>query len=235
MESNAFALQSHLNLPDDRRAALAEKSDALGAAMAAADLPDGAAVFATQPEPLGLGHAVWCAKDAVGDEPFAVLLPDDLMVGDPGAVSQMVAIHEKTGGNVVAVEDVPREDTARYGVLDPGAVDGDLVEVRGLVEKPAPEEAPSTLSVIGRYVLLPEIFAELERFERGAGGEIQLTDAMARMIGTVAFHGLRTGNKRYDCGSKAGFIAAQIGLALEDPEIRDDVAAQIRAEAGRRP
>jgi UTP--glucose-1-phosphate uridylyltransferase len=230
LESNAAQLRSHLNLPDDRMAALASKSADLGRAMEAADLPPGAAQFVTQEEPLGLGHAVWTARELVGDEPFAVLLPDDLMDCDPPAIAQLVAAHEKTGGCVVAVEDVPREDTQRYGVLDPGAVEGPLVEVRGLVEKPKPEDAPSTLSVIGRYVLTPEVFDELAHFERGAGGEIQLTDAMAKLIGTKPFHGLRTEGRRFDCGSKGGFIAAQIGFALKDAEIRDDVLRQMETE-----
>lgn len=230
LDSNASQLRSHLNLPEDRMAALAGKSAELGRAMAAADLPPGAAQFVTQEEPLGLGHAVWCARELVGDEPFAVLLPDDLMDCDPSAIAQLVAAFEETGGGVVAVEDVPKEDTQRYGVIDPGAVEGRRVEVLGLVEKPRPEDAPSTLSVIGRYVLPPEIFDELARFERGAGGEIQLTDAMAKLIGVKPFHGLRTVGRRFDCGSKAGFIAAQIGYALKDTEIRDEVLRQMETE-----
>ncbi len=230
LEANAVALKSHLNLPGDRRAAFEARAPELGPALAAGDLPPGAAVFVTQEEPLGLGHAVWCAREPVGDEPFAVLLPDDLMDGHPPAIGQLIEAHETTGGNVVAVEEVRREDTARYGVLDPGEADGRLVEVKGLVEKPAPEEAPSTLGVIGRYVLLPDVFAELGRFERGAGGEIQLTDAMARMIGTAPFHGLQILGRRYDCGAKAGFIAAQIGLALKDPELRGGVQEHLRSE-----
>jgi UTP--glucose-1-phosphate uridylyltransferase len=230
LESNADVLKSHLNLPSDRRAALEAKSPEFGPVLAAADLPPGAAVFVTQHEPLGLGHAVWCAREEVGDEPFAVLLPDDLMDGDPPAIGQLIEAHGATGGNVIAVEEVTREDTARYGILDPGEIEGRLVEIKGLVEKPAPEDAPSTLGVIGRYVLLPGVFAELDRFERGAGGEIQLTDAMARMIGAVPSHGLQTLGRRFDCGAKAGFIAAQIGLALRDPALREGVQEQLRQE-----
>jgi UTP--glucose-1-phosphate uridylyltransferase len=233
LESNAAALKSHLNRPPDRMAALAGKSEELGRSMAEADLPEGTALFVTQDEPLGLGHAVWCARELVGDEPFAVILPDDLMDAEQPAIGQMIEVFEETGGAVVAVEEVPREDTRRYGVVDPGAVQGRRVEVRGLVEKPAPEDAPSTLSVIGRYVLPPEVFAELARFKRGAGGEIQLTDAMAMLIGECPFHGLKTESRRFDCGAKSGFIAAQVAYALKDPEIRDDLLDLMRREVAR--
>lgn len=232
LQANAEMLRSHLHLPEERREALQAKAPELAPDLAAGDLPPGTAVFVTQDEPLGLGHAVWCAREEVGREPFAVLLPDDLMDGAVPAIGQLIEAHGKTGGNVVAVEEVSREDTARYGIVDPGATDGRLTEVKGLVEKPAPEKAPSTLGVIGRYVLLPGVFAELDRFERGAGGEIQLTDAMARMIGAVPFHGLKTDCRRFDCGSKAGFIAAQIGLALEDAELRTAVQEHLRREGG---
>ena len=230
LEANADMLKSHLNLPGDRRAVFEAKDPELGPALAAADLPPGVAVFVTQPQPLGLGHAVWCARELVGNEPFAVLLADDLMDADPPAIGQLIGAHGTTGGNVVAVEEVRSEDTARYGILDPGEAAGGLVEAKGLVEKPAPEDAPSTLGLIGRYVLLPGVFAELGRFERGAGGEIQLTDAMARMIGTAPFHGFKTLGRRYDCGTKAGFIAAQIGLALKDPALRGGVQESLRSE-----
>lgn len=231
-QANADLLRSHLNLPGERRAALEAKAPELARAMAAADLPHGGAVFVTQDEPLGLGHAVWCAREEVGDEPFVVLLPDDLMDGDPPAIGQLIEAHHKTGGNVVAVEEVSREDTARYGIVDPGTADGRLVEVKGLVEKPAPENAPSNLGIIGRYVLQPDVFAELGRFDRGAGGEIQLTDAMARMIDVAPFHGLKTSCRRFDCGAKSGFIEAQIGLALRDTELRGVVQEHLRRESG---
>ena len=183
----------------------------------------GEVVFTRQQEPLGLGHAVWCARHLVGDEPFAVILPDDMVLGEPGCMRQMVDAFARTGGNLVAVEDVPRAHTNRYGILDPGAEADRLVEVRGLVEKPDPAVAPSTLSVIGRYVLLPEVFDHLARKERGAGGEIQLTDAMARMIGAHPFHGLRFTGRRFDCGDKVGFLEANIAYALERPEMAASV------------
>ena len=184
--------------------------------------------YAKQDEPLGLGHAVWCARDLVGDEPFAVLLPDDLVLSKTPCLEQLADAYEETGGNVVAVIDVPREQTARYGILDVKSDDGRLAGVRGLVEKPAPEDAPSTLSIIGRYILQPEVFSHLDRGERGAGGEIQLTDAMARMIGSAPFHGLRFEGVRYDCGNKIGFLAANIAFALARPDIGAEARAVLR-------
>jgi UTP--glucose-1-phosphate uridylyltransferase len=177
--------------------------------------------FIEQNEALGLGHAVWCAKPMIGDEPFAVILPDDLVDAPKGCMQQLVEAYEETGGNVVAVEEVPRDQTNRYGVLDVGAIKGPLVEVKGLVEKPDPAEAPSTLSIIGRYILMPEVFTHLEAHEKGAGGEIQLTDAMAKMIGHTPFHGYQFEGVRYDCGSKLGFIHANLALALGREEFAD--------------
>ena len=187
-------------------------------------MPAGSIVSTRQQEPLGLGHAVGCARELVGDEPFAVILPDDLMYCERSCMAQMVDVHEQTGGNVVAVMDVPREHTQRYGVLKVGADDGRLAEVKGMVEKPKPEVAPSTLSVIGRYILLPEVFEHIEKGERGAGGEIQLTDAMAKMIGRTPFHGYRFHGTRFDCGDKLGFLQATVAIALE----RDDLGAGLK-------
>lgn len=184
--------------------------------------------YTRQQEPLGLGHAVWCARHLVGDEPFAVMLVDDLMLGAVPPIKQLIDAHGRTGGSVISVEEVPREHTQRYGILVPGADDGRLVEVRGMVEKPRPEEAPSTLSVIGRYVLVPEVFRHLDRQERGAGGEIQLTDAIARTIGEAPVHGLRFEGRRYDCGSKLGYLEAQIACALEREELRAGVQGLLK-------
>jgi UTP--glucose-1-phosphate uridylyltransferase len=184
----------------------------------------GEIVSVRQQQPLGLGHAVWCARDIVGDEPFAVLLPDDLMVGKPGALRQMIDAWEKVGGNLVATEEVPAEKTKSYGIITPGESDGDLTEVRGLVEKPQPSEAPSRLGVIGRYILQPQVMRVLDEQERGAGGEIQLTDAMAKLIGQQPFHALKVNAVRHDCGDKAGFVIANLAMALE----RDDVGPKIR-------
>src|ERR1700740_431435 len=146
-------------------------------------------MFTRQQKPLGLGHAVWCARHAIGNEPFAVLLPDDLLWGKPGALKQMIDVYNRVGGGcIVGSEEVPREKQNKYGIIAPGAVNGNVTEVKGVVEKPDPAKAPSTLCVIGRYILQPEVFTELDRKERGAGGEIQLTDSMAKLIGRMPFH-----------------------------------------------
>lgn len=184
--------------------------------------------FCRQQEPLGLGHAVWCARNFISNEPFAVLLADDLILGKPGCMAQMVETYEKVGGNVVAVEDVPREETSKYGILDVVSDDGKLAQAKGLVEKPKPEDAPSTLSIIGRYILQPEVFEQLEKHEKGAGNEIQLTDAMAKTIGDVPFHGLRFDGQRFDCGSKQGFVEANVAFALARPEIAGELRQMLK-------
>jgi UTP--glucose-1-phosphate uridylyltransferase len=184
-------------------------------------LPDtGSVGFIRQQQPLGLGHAVWCARHFVGNEPFAVLLPDDLMVGKPGALSQMITSYNQVGGGIiVAAEEKPRDEIKRYGVVKPGAIKGNATEVLGMVEKPATGTEPSNLCVIGRYILQPEIFGILDRQERGAGNEIQLTDAMAQMIGSIPFHAVKTDCSRYDCGDKVGFLHANIAVGLSRPDI----------------
>lgn len=186
--------------------------------------PSGSVSFTRQQQPLGLGHAVWCARHFVGDEPFAVLLPDEILVDDPGCLEGMMIAYREVGGCVVAVREVPQEETKRYGIITPGETNGDLISVRAIVEKPAPEKAPSRLSLIGRYIVQPQVFAELERHERGAGDEIQLTDALARLIGHVPFHGLRFHGQRYDCGDKVGFLQANIAIGLS----RDDTAGPLK-------
>ncbi len=187
----------------------------------------GEIVSVRQQQSLGLGHAVWCARYVVGDEPFAVLLPDDLMV--PGALKQMVEAYQQLGGNILLTEEVPHERTASYGVISPGETKGRAVEVKGLVEKPKPEVAPSNLGVIGRYILQPEIMGVLDAQEQGAGGEIQLTDAMAKLIGTQPFHAVTVDAIRHDCGDKTGFVLANVALGLDDP----DVGPKIRDLLGR--
>jgi UTP--glucose-1-phosphate uridylyltransferase len=177
----------------------------------------GEIVSVRQQQPLGLGHAVWCARAIVGDEPFAVLLPDDLMV--PGALKRMVAAYDELGGNILLTEDIARERTASYGVITPGETKGSAIEVKGLVEKPRPEDAPSTHGVIGRYILQPEIMGVLDAQEKGAGGEIQLTDAMAKLIGKQPFHAVTADSVRHDCGDKTGFVLANLALGLDDPEV----------------
>ena len=195
-------------------------------------LPGGGEVsYTRQPEALGLGHAVWCARHLVGDESFVVMLPDDLVRAERPCLRQMIDAHAGVGGNMVAVMEVAPEHTARYGVVDPGREQDRLIEVRGLVEKPDPAEAPSTYAVIGRYILLPEVFKHLDRHERGAGGEIQITDALARMIGAAPFHGYLFEGERFDCGDKVGYIEANIRFALDRPELRAELAPFIAAIA----
>ena len=176
-----------------------------------------------QQVPLGLGHAIWCARAFIGEDPFAILLPDDLVLSKTPCLKQLADAYRETGGNVVAVTEVPPEQTNRYGILEIGEDDGRLVEVKGLVEKPAPADAPSNLSIIGRYVLMPEVLVYLNKMERGAGNEVQLTDAMAKMIGHIPFHGLRYEGERFDCGDKVGFLEAQIAFALQRPDLKDEV------------
>ena len=181
-----------------------------------------------QQVPLGLGHAIWCARAIVGDDPFAIFLPDELMVGKAGGtgcMKQMVDAYEKVGGNLISVLEVPQENVSSYGVIDPGKEDGSLTEVKGLVEKPPVAEAPSNKIISGRYILQPEVMRVLETQGKGAGGEIQLTDAMARMIGNQPFHAVTFDGARYDCGSKTGFVEATLALALERPDMGDEVRA----------
>jgi UTP--glucose-1-phosphate uridylyltransferase len=186
-------------------------------------LPPGSIASVRQQVPLGLGHAIWCARSFIGDDPFAILLPDDLVLSKTPCLKQLADAYQQTGGNVVAVTEVPHEQTNRYGILDIGKDDGRLVEVKGLVEKPDPKDAPSNLSIIGRYVLMPEVLQYLSKMERGAGNEVQLTDAMAKMIGKTPFHGLRYEGERFDCGDKVGYLEAQIAFALQRPDLSDAV------------
>lgn len=191
-------------------------------------IPAGKLLVVRQPEPLGLGHAVWCAREAVAGEPFAVLLPDETVIGDRPCLAQMMDAYQETGGNLISVFEVPRELTNRYGILDVESDDGRLAKVKGLVEKPAPEVAPSNLSIQGRYILQPEVFEPLARFERGAGNEIQLTDAMAKLIGRQPFHGFHFKGERHDCGDKIGFVLANVAYALTRPDMAEQVRAGLR-------
>ncbi len=185
----------------------------------------GSVSFTRQQQPLGLGHAVWCARHLVGDEPFAVLLPDDLMVGKPGALEQMMKAYDSVGGGaVIAAEKRPESEISRYGVIAPGAIKGNVIEVKGMVEKPPADKAPSLLRIVGRYILPPEIFVELDKKEKGAGGEIQLTDSMQRLIGKHAFHAVEADCDWYDCGDKVGFLQANIAVGLS----RKDIAPALK-------
>jgi UTP--glucose-1-phosphate uridylyltransferase len=223
------ALVEHFDVAYELEAVLRERNKLAEIAMLRdAQLPPGAMVSVRQQEPLGLGHAIWCARAFIGEDPFAILLPDDLILADVPCTQQLADAYRETGGNVVAVVEVPREHTSRYGILATGADDGRLVEVLGLVEKPKPEDAPSTLSIIGRYVLLPDVIGHLSSMERGAGNEVQLTDGMAKMIGNTPFHGLRYEGRRFDCGDKIGFLEAQIAFALRRPEMAAAVQAFLK-------
>jgi UTP--glucose-1-phosphate uridylyltransferase len=196
------------------------------------DLPAaGATSFTRQQAPLGLGHAVWCARDIIGDEPFAVLLPDMITLPNgprkSRCLAQAVEAYQKHGGNIIAVEEVRPEETHQYGVVALGADHGHSFEITGMVEKPPQGTAPSNLIISGRYILGPEIFAILEKGEKGAGGEIQLTDGMKELAKTQAFHGVRFDGKTYDTGSKLGFLAANIAFGLARPDIADGLKAEI--------
>ena len=220
------AIEDHFDIAYELEATMAGRGKGLEI-LNATRLKPGRVAYVRQQEPMGLGHAVWCARDIVGDEPFAVLLADDFMVGRPGCLKQMVEAYERVGGNLICAQEVAEADTDKYGVITPGTRDGALTEVKGLVEKPKAGTAPSNLAVIGRYILQPEVMRVLEGQEKGAGGEIQLTDAMARMIGDQPFHGLTFAGTRYDCGDKAGYVQANIATALG----RDDIGSQVRAFA----
>ncbi len=223
------ALVEHFDVAYELEATLRErgKTEAL-AALEGTRTEPGSIVTVRQQVPLGLGHAIWCARAFIGDDPFAILLPDDLVLSDTPCLRQLADAYMETGGNVVAVTEVPREHTNRYGILATGKDDGKLVEVKGLVEKPAPKDAPSNLSIIGRYVLLPEVIGHLAKMERGAGNEVQLTDGMAKLIGHQPFHGLRYEGRRFDCGDKIGYLEAQIAFALKRPELADAVRAFLK-------
>jgi len=218
------ALEDHFDSNNDLKRTLEarDKQKEL-AILQTTEIPSGDLLFARQRDPLGLGHAVWCARHLVGREPFAILLPDDVVLAKTPCLKQMIEAYDDVGGNLVAVVDVPREQTNRYGILDVENDDGRMAKIKGLVEKPTPELAPSTLSIIGRYILQPEVFDELESRRIGTGGEIQLTDSMARLIGKQPFHGMRYEGTRYDCGDKIGFLEANVAFSLANPDIAPKV------------
>jgi len=223
------ALVDYFDLGFELEATMSQAGKSLDA-LAPSRTDFGEIVSVRQQQPLGLGHAIWCARRIVGDEPFAVLLPDDLMIGRPGALRQMIDAYSRLGGNIVCAERVAPDKTASYGIITPGpSVDG-ATEVKGLVEKPKPEEALSTLAIVGRYILQPEVMEILGRGERGAGGEIQLTDGMAGLIGRQAFHAVTVDAVRHDCGDKAGFVLANLAVALD----RADLAPRIEEFLARR-
>ena len=222
---NKSAIEDHFDISYELEDTMRSRGKSLDPIAGIRQKP-GSPVYIRQQEPLGLGHAVWCAREIVGDEPFAVLLPDELMVGTPGFLAQMISAYERVGGNVIGALEVPDSETGKYGIISPGGRDARLTAVTGLVEKPQ-GKAPSNLMIPGRYILQPEVMRILEKQEKGAGGEIQLTDAMAQLIGRQPFHGFTFDGERYDCGDKAGYIQANLALALE----REDIGPQVRAFA----
>jgi UTP--glucose-1-phosphate uridylyltransferase len=217
------ALEDHFDISYELEDTMRSRGKSLDA-ISNIRMKPGSPVYVRQQEPLGLGHAVWCAREIVGDEPFAVLLPDELMVGKPGFMKQMVEAYNQVGGNVIGALEVPDSETDKYGIISPGAIDGRLTEVTALVEKPKRGTAPSNLMIPGRYILQPEVMRILETQEKGAGDEIQLTDAMAQLIGNQPFHGFTFDGQRYDCGDKAGYIQANLAIALA----RDDIGPVVR-------
>jgi UTP--glucose-1-phosphate uridylyltransferase len=217
--TNRVLLQAHFSTNAQLEATLAERGKLAELKIVTeTTLPPEHVKFCYQDRPLGLGHAVWCAREYLAGGPFAVILPDDLIMAKPGCLKQMVDLHAKLGGNIVAVENVARELTSRYGILDVSSDDGSIVSAKGLVEKPKPEEAPSTLSIIGRYILDHQVFQHLDKKMAGSGGEIQLTDAISATIGEVPFHGLRFEGTRFDCGSMFGFVEANVAFGLKSSQ-----------------
>jgi len=222
------AIVEHFDIAFELERTMSERGKALDILEPTRAVP-GDIITVRQQVPLGLGQAIWCARAIVGDDPFAIFLPDELMIGSPGCMKQMVDAYQEVGGNLISVLEVPQAEVSSYGVIDPGESRGALTEVKGLVEKPPVDQAPSNKIISGRYILQPEVMRTLENQGKGAGGEIQLTDAMARMIGTQPFHAVTFDGRRYDCGSKVGFVEATLALALE----REDMSADVRAMAER--
>lgn len=218
------AIEDHFDIAYELEKTMSERGKDLSV-LAPTRLGPGNCAYVRQQEPLGLGHAIWCARAIVGDEPFAIFLPDEFMHGSPGCMKQMVDAYHQIGGNIISVLEIPHEKVSSYGVIAPGKREGAVTEVLGLVEKPKVEDAPSSLIISGRYILQPEVMRVLEHQEKGAGGEIQLTDAMAQMIGKQPFHAVTFDGSRYDCGSKVGYIEANLAVALSRADMADEVRA----------
>jgi len=232
---NKTAIEDHFDRMYELDATLAARGKKTEMEILARDQPDAGAVsFTRQQAPLGLGHAVWCARDIIGDEPFAVVLPDELVLNAPGCLAQMIAaandLPEKS--NVLAVQEVPADQTHQYGICGVGKRDGKIFEVDGMVEKPAKGTAPSNFSITGRYILQPEIFKILATQERGAGGEIQLTDAMIGLSKTQKFFGVDFDGERHDCGSKSGFLRANIAFGMARSDLRDGLRDDMKRYLG---
>jgi len=228
---NKHVIEDHFDIAYELEDTLRSRSNESALKLLEAIRPmPGTTSFTRQQEPLGLGHAIWCARDIIGNEPFAILLPDMLMKSDPGCLSQMVEVYNESGGNVISVEAVPEDQTQNYGIVEvDGDASGRTFSITGMVEKPAPGTAPTNLFINGRYILQPEIFHLLGSQETGAGGEIQLTDAMISLMGMQPFTGLRFEGETYDCGSKSGFLAANIAFALEDADLARELRPLLRS------
>jgi len=229
---NKGVIEDHFDRMYELDATLAARGKKAEMEILARDQPEaGAMSFTRQQAPLGLGHAVWCAREIVGDEPFAVVLPDELVLNKPGCLAQMIEVASRlpAKSNLLAVQEVPADLTHQYGICGVGKRDGNMFEVDGMVEKPPQGTAPSNLSITGRYILQPEIFKILQTQERGAGGEIQLTDAMIGLSRSQTFYGVEFAGERHDCGSKPGFLRANIAYGLARPDLRESLRADMKA------
>jgi UTP--glucose-1-phosphate uridylyltransferase len=224
------ALEDYFDLAPNLEEELRRKGkDDLLKVLEDTNMDSGAIAYVRQHKALGLGHAVWCARRLIGDKPFAVILPDDVISAEKPCLQQMVEAYEETGGNMVAAMEVAPEKTSSYGILDVIAEDGNLLEVKGMVEKPKAEDSPSNLAVIGRYILSPSVLKNLDEMKKGAGGEIQLTDAIAAELAQKRkVYGYRFAGQRFDCGSKSGFLQATVAYGLQRPELRDDLAGYLK-------
>lgn len=224
---NKGVIEDHFDRQIELEATLEERGKTDALAELQRDLPQaGQSSFTRQQEPLGLGHAVWCARELVGNQPFALLLPDMVIKSKPGVLKQMMGAYEQNGGNVIAVEEVDPAEVGSYGVVERSEGPAENFPITGMVEKPKPEDAPSNLIISGRYILQPEIFDLLSKQTKGAGGEIQLTDAMITLMGQQPFSGVKFEGTTFDCGSKIGFLSANVAFALD----RDDLADRFRKE-----
>ncbi len=215
-------IESHFDVAYELEKTLAERGKHSALEILEKQLPQpGQVSFTRQQRPLGLGHAVWCARNFIHNEAFALLLPDDLLYGKPGVMKQMIEAYDKVGGNMCAVTEVPLEDTYKYGVLDIDNQEGDIVTAKAIIEKPAPSDAPSNITVVGRYILQPQIMNDLAKMNRGQGGEIQLTDSLEKLIGEIPLHGFLYEGERYDCGGPRGFLEANIRFAAKRAELKE--------------
>jgi UTP--glucose-1-phosphate uridylyltransferase len=227
---NKGIIEDHFDKQFELEQVLSERGKTEELTLLESDLPGaGQASFTRQQEPLGLGHAVWCARELVGNEPFALILPDVLVqTSGKGCLAQLLAAYEKYGGNIVAVEETPEDELHKYGVVKIGKGDGRTFPIEDMVEKPKQGTAPSNLILMGRYILQPEIFALLSEQESGAGGEIQVTDSMLRLMKDQPFHAVKYEGRSFDCGSKLGFLTANVAFALERDDLREPLSAEIK-------